>query len=31
MRLKMPGLKKAFADYLQAQANKAFLIRGDAP
>jgi hypothetical protein len=29
MRLKMPGLKKAFADYLQAQANKAFLIRNN--
>ncbi len=28
MKLKMPGLKKAFADYLQAQADKAFL-RGD--
>ncbi len=29
MRLKMPGLKKAFADYLQVQANKAFLIRSN--
>jgi hypothetical protein len=26
MRLKMPGLTKAFADYLEGQANKTFLL-----
>jgi hypothetical protein len=29
MRLKMPGLTRAFADYLKQQANKAFLVQAN--